>query len=66
MTELTIITIIMIITIIIIIVIVITVIIIITIFDKFWYPRNWYVALGIFEIEFYARAPFVKITYEFD
>ena len=56
----------MIITIITIIVIVITVIIIITIFDKFWYPRNWYVALGIFEIEFYARAPFVKITYEFD
>ena len=66
MTELTIITIIMIITIITIIVIVITIIIIITIFDKFWYPRNWYVALGIFEIEFYARAPFVKITYEFD
>ena len=56
----------MIITIITIIVIVITIIIIITIFDKFWYPRNWYVALGIFEIEFYARAPFVKITYEFD
>ena len=66
MTELTIITIIMIITIITIIVIVITIIIITTIFDKFWYPRNWYVALGIFEIEFYARAPFVKITYEFD
>ena len=56
----------MIITIITIIVIVITIIIITTIFDKFWYPRNWYVALGIFEIEFYARAPFVKITYEFD